>query len=105
MKQDKRGRNYQEFSMGTDESVRVTYIPDPNWLNEPTIRIQKREANGHLVQGEEFPASRVLDLFRSVIAVLPEEAPAGRKPAGQGEETHASGWDARRADAARARPV
>jgi hypothetical protein len=71
--QDRAGRRYSEFAMSDDERIRVTYIPDPEWVNEPTIRIQKRGATGRLFQGEEFPAARVLNLLESIFDVLPRK--------------------------------
>ena len=70
---DKAGHKYSEFYMSSDERVRVTYIPEPEWVNEPTIRIQKRGARGNLFQGEEFPASKVMSLIASIVDVLPRK--------------------------------
>lgn len=69
---DNRDRTIAEFYMSKDERIRVTYIPDPEWVGEPTIRIQKRGANGHLFQGEEFPASKAMKLLGAIAAVMPE---------------------------------
>lgn len=67
---DKGGREYAEFEM-FGEWVRATYLPDPEWAGEPTIRINMVDHKGRVLPGPEFPTRQVIDLLRALFAVVP----------------------------------
>jgi hypothetical protein len=56
------------------EAVRVTWIPEdpaaPGWAGEPRVRINKVQANGHVVPGPEVPRSRMPDFVRGLVQLM-----------------------------------
>lgn len=77
MATDETGRAFIEVSLPNGENVRVTLVEE-SWANSPGIRLQIRDASGHLRQGPEIPASAVGQVVAAVIELVrdkPEGAP------------------------------
>ena len=60
---------YEEVDMGNGEQVRVTCVEE-SWSGAGGIRIQIRDADGHLRMGPEFPASVAPEVVRAMMRLL-----------------------------------
>lgn len=56
--------------MSGEEHIRVTHIPHQEWAQGPTLRIQKRDFRGRMIQGPEFPARLAGSLAKALHDVL-----------------------------------
>jgi hypothetical protein len=72
---DSSGQSYQEFYVTPNTRVRVTRVPYAEWAKGPTIRIQRRDANGRTVFGPELPIDRALDLISAISDLVREGKP------------------------------
>lgn len=67
---DSAGHRYEEFAMSDNEHIRVTFLPHQDWADSPTLRIQKRDHRGRMIQGPEFPSRLAGDLAKAIHDVL-----------------------------------
>ena len=66
---DSSDQRYIEVPLDNGEKIRVTLIPD-SWATGPGIRIQVRNADGHLRQGPEIPASEIGKVVGAVVELV-----------------------------------
>lgn len=69
IKTDSSGQKFIEAPMLGDEKVRVTLIED-SWADTPGVRIQVRQAGGHLMQGPEIPATAIGQVVAAVVELV-----------------------------------
>ena len=68
MDTDQSGNMYKEIEIQGGK-VRVTYIQN-GWDGSPSVRIQIRDASGHLRQGPEIPITSIGGVVGSVVDLL-----------------------------------
>jgi hypothetical protein len=68
MPKDTSGQKYEEIDIPGGK-VRVTYIPH-GWADSPSVRIQIRDATGHLRQGPEIPLSAIGGVVGAIVTLL-----------------------------------
>jgi hypothetical protein len=73
MQTDDKGRRYLELDRPRGEKTRLTYIPDPNWLDRPVMEIRVEEADGRLAYGPQIPVDDLGDLVAGIFALLTSE--------------------------------
>lgn len=71
METDSAGNKYEEVPI-TGGHVRVTYI-GKGWDDSPSVRIQIRDASGHLRQGPEVPISSVGGVVGAIVDLLSQD--------------------------------
>jgi hypothetical protein len=55
--------------------VRITYIQN-GWADTPSVRIQIRDATGHLRQGPEIPIASIGEVVGAVVNLLSTRHPS-----------------------------
>ena len=66
---DDSGNPYADIEIGNHEQVRVTYVAGA-CSGQGGVRIQIRDASGHLQHGSEIPVDMIADVVRSVIRLV-----------------------------------
>ena len=78
IKNDSSGKAYVEVPTAGGEHVRVTLVPaDDGGYGQDSVRVQIRDAKGHLRQGPELPVACIGDLVGALVAVVIEGAQHG----------------------------
>jgi hypothetical protein len=66
---DSSDHKYIEVPMENGEKIRVTLIEN-SWAKGPAVRIQIRNAEGHLRQGPEIPAGEIGRVVGAVVDLV-----------------------------------
>ena len=76
--QDSSGQLYIEVPSIGGEFIRATVIAEPDWASPyDCIRVQVKDANGHLRQGPEIPEPVMYALMEAVRQLLVTRASQG----------------------------
>ena len=71
---DSSGQRYVDTPTLYDEHVRTTYIPaEKAGYREDSVRIQIRDARGHIRKGPEVPLSAIGGMVAAIIELLRAE--------------------------------
>ncbi len=72
IQKDSTGKRFVDVPTLADEHVRVTFVPNEDaGYHTDSIRIQIRDAKGHLRPGPEIPLTSLGDFVKAVIDLLP----------------------------------
>lgn len=69
MDTDSANNRFEEVNPGNGEKVRVTYVED-SWNGRAGLRIQIRDATGHLRQGPEIPKDNIPEVIAVAVQMV-----------------------------------
>jgi hypothetical protein len=69
MTPDSSGKRYIEVDLSNNERARLTLVPD-SWGGQGGIRIQIRDATGHLRRGPEVPLAQVDEVVAGMLELV-----------------------------------
>lgn len=69
IEEDTKGNRIIKIAMDNGEHFRVTYVPD-GWHGEPSLRVEKFDANNKHFMGPEIPVSVSHELVQALAKML-----------------------------------
>lgn len=66
--QDQSGNSYREIPIESD-ALRLTFVPS-GWNGKSSVRIQMKDASGHLRLGPEVPIARIGEVIVKLFELI-----------------------------------